>query len=151
MNSFSNFIIIPEKKLIIEYFSGKIELNDILDLKYRESLEKEYDPNYNIIDDSRDAEFLIREKEIEFYVNHLRSHKTFVGSRYASYLTETPNQVVIATLFDLLKKELPINIRIVSTLQAALNWVGVSVNDHSLIERHLENLRNMAQKYQLNK
>lgn len=144
--NYSDFIIIPEKKLIIEYFSGKIELKDILELKSRESDQKEYNPNYNIIDDSRNVEFLIRKNEIECYVDHLRNNKSFVRNRYVAYLTETPNQVVVATLFNVLKKELPINVKIVSTTIAALNWVGVSANQLKNIEFYLHILKNTNQK-----
>lgn len=141
MISYSNFKIIPEKKLIIEYFYGKIELKDILELKYRESIEKEYNSNFNVIDDSRDAEFLLDEKEISTYVDHITNNKLINGKRNAAYLTKTPNQVVIATLFDMLKKELPINVRIFSTVEAAINWVDLLQEDKKLVEFYLENLR----------
>lgn len=141
MNSYSNFKIIPEKKVIIEYFYGKIELKDIIELKYRESLETGYNSNYNIIDDSRDAEFLLDENEISAYVNHIINNKLINGKRNAAYLTQTPNQVVIAMLFDMLKKELPINVSIFSTLESAINWVGLLAEDKKLIEFYLEKLR----------
>jgi hypothetical protein len=141
LKNYTDFVIIPEKKLIIEYFSGKIELKDILELKYRESLETEYNSNYNIIDDSRDAEFLLNENEISKYVNHIINNKLINGKRNAAYLTKTPNQVVIATLFDMLKKELPINVRIFSTVEVAMNWLELSEEDKRLIEFYLEKLR----------
>ncbi|NOQ28341.1 MAG: hypothetical protein GQ564_23510 [Bacteroidales bacterium] len=141
MISYSNFKIIPDKKLIIEYFSGKIELKDILELKRRESIEKEYNSNFNIIDDSRDAEFLLNQNEISTYVNHIINNKLINGKRNAAYLTKTPNQVVIATLFDMLKKELPINVKIFSTVEVAMNWLELSEEDKKLVEFYLEELR----------
>lgn len=141
MSSYANFKIIPDKEIIIEYFAGKISLENILELKLRESQDLNYNSNFNIIDDSRDAEFLLNEQDIKLYVEHLSQSKLFVGERNAAYLTETPNQVVIATLFDVLKKELPVNVKIVSTVDAALSWVGLLNDDRKVIDFYLNLLR----------
>jgi len=138
---YTDYIIIHEKKLIIEYFSGKINLNTILELKHKESRDTNYNRNYNIIDDSRNAEFLLNTSDITNYINHIRNNELINGKRNAAYLTKTPNQVVIAALFDVLKKELPINVGIVSTLDAALYKVGLFEYDKKMVEYNLEKLR----------
>lgn len=140
MHCYTNFKIVPEKKLIIEYFSGTINLDEIIKLKYLESKNPHFCPDFNIIDDSRDAEFLLNEKDIKLYIKILSNNELFVGKRNAAYLTKTPHQVVIATLFDLLKKELPLNIKIVSTIDAALQWVGI-LREKELVKFYLNVLK----------
>jgi|GEM_PF-1075805 len=143
---YTDYIIIPGKKLIIEHFSGEIDLDVILKLKRKESLDSNYNPNYNIIDDSRKAQFSLNFNDIKNYVEHIRNNELLNGKRNAAYLTETPNQVVIATLFKQLKKELPINVSIVSTLDRALDRVELLKDDKQLIEYNLDRMRNQSEK-----
>jgi hypothetical protein len=146
---YSDYIVIPEKKLIIEHFSGEINLGIILKQKYRESIDTKYNRNYNVINDSRNAVFFLNSDDIKNYVDHIRNNEFLNRERNVAFLTKTPNQVVIATLFKELKKELPINVSIVSTLNAALRGVELLSDENKLVKFNLNKLKNQSCKYNI--
>jgi len=143
---YADYIIVAGKRLIIEHISGKIDNDLILELKSRESHDKNYNWTYNVIVDFRGAEFLMNMENIGNLVNNIRNNKLIKGQRNIAFLTETPDQVVIATLIKQLKKELPINVSIVSTLDRALDRVELLKDDKQLIEYNLDLMRNQSEK-----
>ena len=56
-------------------------------------------------------------------------------------ITKTPKHVVTGTLYQLLGKDLPLNIRVFSTFEAAVRWLGVfrfTFEDYTVIVRKLK-------------
>ena len=49
------FEILISKKIVVEYYCGDIYIDELINLKKDISKEKDYDPNFNIIMDFRDA------------------------------------------------------------------------------------------------
>jgi hypothetical protein len=141
MNNSISYKIIPEKKLVLEYFCGTLTWKDIVNNKKKLVLEKEYNPTYNIIDDVRDAFATFTEEGINEFVKLLNTHKGLYGNRRSAILTNTPNQIVNSVMLDSLKKDLPINFKTVSTFIEAAKWVKVAHTDFELIEYYLSELK----------
>jgi hypothetical protein len=141
MNNFMNHKIIPEKKLILEYYSGNISVQDLISNKIIISKEKEYSPNYNVIHDFRDAKLLIAEKEGKHFYDFLKNEKNFYKKRRVAHLTQTPDQVATTTQFTLMVGETSVEINTFSTLKAALTWVRLSTEDYDLIGTYLNEIK----------
>jgi hypothetical protein len=141
MDNYMNFKIISEKKLILEYYSGKISVNDLINQKTLISNKLEYSPNYNIIHDFREVEFDINEEQGVQLLNFFESNKAIYSNRRVAHLTYTPKQVAVTNLFTLLLKEQLIAIEVTSTLEAAIQWVNLSINDYFLIESYFNMLK----------
>ena len=138
MSNYINYIIVKEKRLIIEYYSGKIHLNDFIEIHDRKSKDKDFNLNYNLLIDFRDAEILLSKEEVLELISYHKKNKKLFGSRFAAHITKTPKQVASGTMFDVFNKELPVKIKIFSTLEASLAWVGLSIEDKKSIESYLD-------------
>ena len=141
MDSKYNYKILPEYRLIISRYSGKISENEIISLKETIKSDHAYNKEYNILDDYSDTDFNITKESFSRVLFWLKDN--YSGERNSAVLTSTPNQVANIMKFKALKNvTLPMRINIFSTLNAALNWVEVSENHTTDIEKILEELKN---------
>jgi hypothetical protein len=133
-------IILPELKLIIEYFAGQIDAECVLAEKERMINDPSFDNSFNVLDDFRDARMdysLEGTKEIIEWI--ARNHNF---PRKSAHLTTTPDQVVATTLFDKLKStKLVINLRIFSTLEQAVDWINLDMDKKPIIEDAIRKLK----------
>jgi len=132
--------ILPELKLIIEYFAGPIDAECVVAEKNRMINNPLFDQKYNVLDDFRDAIMdysLEGTREIIEWI--ARNHNY---PRKAAHLTTSPDQVVATTLFDQLKStQLVIDLKIFSTMEPAIDWVDLEVDVKPIIELAIENLK----------
>lgn len=141
MSPFIDYIIIPKDKLIIEYFNGKVSLEDVIILQKELAENPNYDPNYNVIDDLRDAQFDLIKEQVIGYVDYITNNKKTIGKRNTAFVTTNPDQVVISSLFESLKKDLPINTLIVITISLALKHVNINPAKTPMILENINTLR----------
>jgi hypothetical protein len=139
MDKIATYKIIPELKLIIEVFAGKISIIDAIELKRREIEDKDYNLNYNFIVSINELETDDKfEYDFSRYIDTIKEDNRIRGIRKSAIITKTPNQVVAGTLYEFAARELPMNFRIVSTIKAALNWINLSNDFESTITENIE-------------
>ncbi|NOR28961.1 MAG: hypothetical protein GQ540_10595 [Lutibacter sp.] len=144
MKSCISYKIIPEKKLVLEYFCGNLVWDDLINNKKKLALEKNYNPTFNIIDDVRDAFVVYKEENIVEFVELLRNNSELYGIRKTAILTDTPNQLINSITLDTVKNT-PFKLKTVSTLLTATKWVNASPSDFKLVKDSLTELKNKAQ------
>lgn len=142
MNQKLEYLILVEYCLIIEYYSGKFDIDDLIALKKHVAKDKDYNPNYNIIHDFRDMEFLLGPKDVAKYVKLIREDQKYLGTRKSTMITATPNQVVASIGFDLLKDDLPISVKVCSTLETAFAFLQIPLVKRNTIESLLQEFKN---------
>ena len=144
MKNSAQYNIHPELKVMVEYFSGLVNLNSMID--HRKALIKEnlYDPGFNSITDFRDANFEAKREDVINYAKFTKSTPSMLGKRKAAILANTPQQNVITRLYTLNTQDLPFIIEIFYTLDAALNWINLTTDDMGIIENTLHEMRNRA-------
>ncbi len=135
------YVILSDKSLILEYYNGDFQGNELIELKKKVSRDKCYNPNFNIIHDFRDAEFLFEDVEMLKYIKHIFDNSNMFGIRKSTMITRNPNQVVASALFDIHKKDLPISIKICSTFECAFMFVGLAINDWESVESLFNELK----------
>jgi hypothetical protein len=144
-NNFSNiksvYKIIKDQSLIVEVYHGSFTVNEIIKFKLLVWKDENFNPDFNIIHDIRKATFLFEFNEINHYIDFLLNKKSNVGKRRSSMITSTPNQVAMSLGFDKLKKDLPININVCSTLENSFRFVGLKKTDWPSIEFHINKLK----------
>lgn len=141
MPTFIDYIILPQEKLIIEYFSGMVSLKDVIAQKEKLIRNPNYNPGYNLIDDLRDAQFELIKEQVKGYVDYVFNNKKNIGKRNTAFVTSNPDQVVVSTLFESAKGELPINTMIVSTISTALKHVKISAAKTPIVLECIDKLR----------
>ncbi len=97
-------------------------------------------PDLNYISDYRHATFDMSEEDIEAYIQFVKKELS-IEKRRTAFLSKTPQQVAGIMLYQIMGEDLPIDIKICSTLDAALAWVYISPEEHNHVENALEVLR----------
>ena len=142
MSSYKTYMIIPEKKLILGYVSGKITWKEVIEFKRGLTFDQNYSPNFNIIDDIRDVIVELNDNsDILEFIEFANSDRTFFGSRKSAVITISPNQVVNTELLIEMKKDLPINFKAFSSTSAAFEWIGIPSNEMQNIDLCFNDLR----------
>jgi len=125
MSAICRYKILPEFKLVIGKYTGNISEKEIISLKDEIKADKNFDWDFNVLDDFSEAVFNLSEKGLEIIRQWLQ--ESYSSKRQSALLTNTPDQVVVITLFkDLEKNKLPMSIKIFSALSNALPWIGIS-------------------------
>ncbi len=141
MSSYINYIILKEKNLIVEYYAGDIYKQDFLDYYQRKANDVNYNSNFNLLIDFRDSQIHLSKEDVYELSQFISNNPILNGSRYAAHITNSPNQVVSGIKFDIYRKNLPVKIKIFSTLAAALSWVKLPPTDQHELEVHLNALK----------
>ncbi len=117
--------IIPSKKLVVEYFKGDIYWDDMFSFIDEISKDKNYNVSFNSLIDLREATLQLTTDDVKKYIRYLEEHTEVLGKRKLAMITNSPNQVVYVTLYQLLSDKLPLKIKIFSTYQKALYWLDM--------------------------
>jgi len=139
--------ILPDKKLIIEYYSGTIDVPDLMDFKNIISEDPDHNFYFNTLIDFRDAKLVVGKKELDNILTFFRKKFKPEGIRNVAYLTSTPNEVVLTKLFSLVAKtytDLNFNLQTFSTVSAASAWFRSVTVAPETLENALWELKNSS-------
>ncbi len=114
-----------KQKIIIETISGKIKLNELIELEKTKLNDPGHNDSYSIIIDIRGAVFEINAAERETFYKMLEELTANINmNRKCAFITQRPNEVVNSVLFKLRVNEFaPMNFEIFSSEEAAYAWV----------------------------
>ena len=133
-------IILPELKLIIEYFAGPIDAACVLAEKERMINDPLFDKRYNVLDDFRDASMDYSLEGTREIIEWIAGNHNY--PRKSAHLTTSPDQVVATSLFGTLKStKLVINLKIFSTIEQAIKWVDLDIENKAIIEAAIGKLK----------
>ena len=133
--------ILDDKSLIIESYIGGFNVDELIEFKKKVGNDKNYNPNFNVIHDIRKLEFLLDLEEISKYISLISENKKLLGNRKSVFITETPKQVVTTSVFDLMKKKLPIKVKVCSTFETAFNFIDLPKNDWEYLETSINSIK----------
>jgi hypothetical protein len=133
--------VIPELQIILEYLAGHIDLNELINFEIAQSEDESYNSAYSNITDLRNAEFIVTENAIKKYVDFVKKTEKMISYRKVAFIVGTPSQTALTILYAQLVNHLPINNKVFSTLEAAMNWIGLKINDQQLVQKTLESLK----------
>jgi hypothetical protein len=138
MKKFINYIIIPELKIIVECYKGQFTSVDGINYKKTLYKDKDYNPAYNMITDLRELEMHVKvEDDIKELTTYFDFLKTTAVERKVALITNKPNQAVLAHLFKELARNSIIEYEVFSTLEAAIGFVGLALNQSDTINQAL--------------
>lgn len=138
MEKYANYMILPEFRLILECCKGQASVEDAVSMKKTELSDNLYNPDYNIIVDFQEFEtFLdstINESTINFY-NFLKALDIKIK---IAILTAEPPQVVISVILKgLSTNSETFKIEVFSTVDAALRFLGIPIDNFDLINNKI--------------
>ena len=136
------YLILPDEKLILEYYSGELKLSNILNIKTNICEDELYDPTYAIIENFREARLLFNRDDVQAYINFIKYHKLMYGERKTAFLTITPKETALATLLDVYKGDLPIEPIAFSTKNSIFKFLSIKDDKINYIRELLDSLKN---------
>ena len=141
IKSYTTFEIFPSQKLIIEYYAGDISVDILIGIKKEISKHESYNPNYNLIMDMRNSNFLYEREAVTEFTKFFKSFHAIIGRRKVAYLTGKPNEVVATKVFAQLIGDLEINAQTFSTVPAIVSWFNISDFTEDEFEQIIDRLR----------
>lgn len=136
------YIILGDKSLIIESYKGDFNVNELIEFKIKQGKDKDYNSSFNRIHDFREANFNFGIDEISKYINMINENNKLIGNRKSVMITNTPNQVVTSFGFDIQKRELPIQVKVCSTLETSFNFIELPKNEWEFVESLINSIKN---------
>lgn len=140
MEQYSNYKILSDEQLIIEYYYGEVTKDVIIDMKINISNDKDYNSEFNSILDFRDSVIRMNHDDIMEIVNYIQYNIELNSNRKIALLTHTPMHVVTTTLFTIFSTKLPMYYKIFSTLRNAVSWTN-DIDNFELITKTIDGLR----------
>jgi hypothetical protein len=134
--------IFPEGKIIVEYLHGFISWGDVIEMKTQETLQPGYNPHYNLITDVRDVEIDINDLDgMKKYVDFFNYHLNAVGDRKTAILTKSSQQVIHSEMLKMMVNQLPMDLKTVSTYEAAFDWTRLNTEYRGIVLDYFEKMR----------
>lgn len=124
----SQYRVLQDVVLIIECHEGHLTLDNMIQFRKEQQLDRNFSPELDILMDLRKVEISGDPGEVNDYVNFYKENEHFSGNRRIAVLTDTPNQVFYTTLFEQFSKMLNQRTKIFSTVEASLNWLNVNIS-----------------------
>ena len=125
MNKHLKYHLIKDKYYVYELNENIYKIDEFIDFSSIDIKGGTLDPSLDFIIDLRNSEIIITKrthKQIKLYFKILRSFTNPSRTKKIALITQTPKQVVWATLFKSYEEE-NITCEIFSSLKAALKWI----------------------------
>ena len=147
MISRTSYTILKDLKLIIEFYNNDICIDDIIALKKVLFLDKDYQPDFNILMDLTDATLESGLEGVLKYIDFAKKNISYINKRKVAFYTSKPSEVVSGVLFSESNKDLPIDLKVFSTIDAVFKFLNFSNNmEESKINKALLELKNSSTK-----
>ena len=111
--------------MVLRYYSGKIDLTEIISSMKDLAALEQFSPEFNILNDIRDAEVRADETEIKQLIDFIKQSEKLYGERKSVLLTDKPDQVVFGLLANLFNINSTIMVITVSTVKNAIRKLGI--------------------------
>lgn len=94
----SSYVILKEKKLVIDMFDGALTLENFKGHKLKQVAEKDFSPEYSLIIDFRFIEVRMTIEDVKEYAEFVAKRGDVIGVRKAAVIVKNPNQFIYAGL-----------------------------------------------------
>jgi formyltetrahydrofolate hydrolase len=125
MKSYSNYTIKTKQNIISVNFYNQVFLKDILFLSYQILKCINHKPEYNILVKLNDAELCFENSNLKQFVGAIAGLVTKKNkSRRLAVVISTPDHAVKSFMLKSYCKQLPLNIEVFSTIEAAKTFAN---------------------------
>lgn len=137
----ASYKIIPELKLLLEYYEGFITLDSFL--KYKNDLisDSAYNNSFCAINDLRNCTLAYNTEELKKYVEFAGKYEHGEDLRRSVTITNAPEQVVLSSMYAKHSHEVNDISFVVSSMLAAIEYLHLPVEQLDNLENILSELR----------
>lgn len=127
--------------MIIRCFKGNFNLKEAFEKVKESCSHKAYHKSLNIINDIRFIELDMDYESVLEFIKAFKSNVAIYGEKRKSVLlTNTPNQAAFSTLLNLKKDDDTIDLKVTSTIEAAIAHIKISEKNKKHISNLIENM-----------
>lgn len=129
----SNYIILKEQNLLIEHHSGNLDLDSYINFVTRTSNDPLFSLNMNYYIDLSNVVVTTSIDDIRKYNDFTEDNYKCEIKRRVAMVTNTPNQMVFATLFKNSNTQKLKEIEVFSTKESAFDWLKSSLDENEFL------------------
>lgn len=130
----SNYKILKEQNLIVEYHSGILDADSFIAFKKSITLDPLFLPSLHYFVHLKNVTFSTNMEDIDKYTNFLEANSKVYGNRRVALITNTPNQVVSTTMFKMIQQNKSQSVEVFSTNESALEWLNSNFNKNEILD-----------------
>ncbi len=137
-----NYQIIGEKQLIIMCFDGDVTPENVISFIRNLVKNPEYDPGYKTIVDLRNCNLVYDMEGMKRTLGYMATANGFAAKRKTAYITSSSGHVVPPMMMNTGVYDVPMDIKVLSTVETALSWLDLddfSVDDYKRVLRSICN------------
>jgi hypothetical protein len=141
MKKVATYCILENLRIILEYYYGPTNLEDLISLRNKLRKETQLNHQFNFLVDLREADFDLSTDIVDGFIDHVKLNNQLIWKRKTAILTNTPNQAAFSNLYITHLGNVPIFVNEFNTLEGALKWIDSSIEILPFIERKIQELK----------
>lgn len=137
----SNYKIILKQNLVVEYHKGILDVESYVNFKKKLMTDTHFQSSLNHLIYFKDVRFATTKKDVSDFKKFMSDNANTLGNRKVAFLTGTPNQVVITTIYNAIPSNLTQSSEIFSTIENALKWLNIPIHFNTDLNRIILELK----------
>lgn len=117
--------VFSKYKLVMEEYNGNFTYKQLIKLKSAEQEDPLFNSSFHMVMDFSNSDIKLNDDDLVQFINHMKRNKRFKSKKRIALITHTPDQYV-RTYLLLENADIPAELIIVSSPQAALSWLRYS-------------------------
>lgn len=142
MKNTYKYKILKDAELVIQFHKNDLTYEDAKKLKLKIINDVDFRHNFSFLIDVREAKYKVTEESSKEYGKFVSDNLMSKGLIKIAILTDTPEQVVNATIFALEQCFVSSKYKVFSTLKEAIRWLNIHVNKLDTIISEINRMKN---------
>ena len=135
-----HFKILPEYKVVYILCIGIVHLFEVEKMMKEISSSSDYCPTFNVLVNLKYCIMNMKSNTASEFHAYLRDELYIENKRLIAFLTSTPNQVTLTTLYGMEVEETDMRVAVFSTIKPALKYVLENKSKINTLKTYLEAL-----------
>ena len=147
MHTFKNYIIIPELKLMVIYFEGKVLLSDIIKNNQLLMEDPLYNAEFNLYIDFSDCMTIVFGSDFSEYIKFIKATVLLKKPIKAAYIISTPNHQLLFTIWMPISSFMNIDSAVFKERNLALNFMNFNEQEKRFFGQKFNEFKNQVHGY----
>ncbi len=143
MPSFTSYRILPELRLILSNFQGKIKIGDVIQTNLQFISDKEYDSSYDLIMDFSDSIAIAYRMDLMEFVEFFKKSVKLKKRVRIGMIISSPNQNYLLDLYKPIANLLKMDVECFSHIDPCLSWLGYAENEQQIVISSFRNIKDV--------
>jgi|GEM_PF-1935300 len=120
-----NVRILKDHQLVVMCFKGEITPENVISFIGRLVKNPDYEPSYRSVIDLRSCTLMYDIEGLKRTLEYMATARGFAAKRKTAYITSSSGHVVPPMMMTTGTYNIPMDVKVHSTVDAALHWLGM--------------------------